>query len=92
MAKKRTTKSFTGCVICVEWIDTKTYGGWHEKTSSDRLADFPFHQARTWGICLEDTAERILVAGTDSPGGDVSDVTTIPRGCIKRVAEWAAKT
>lgn len=72
--------------VVVEWWDANTLACW---TDRDTL-NLDVAAAETHGVLLEVTAEKLVVAGTASPGeGGESDqvhlLIAIPRGMVRRV-------
>ena len=87
------------CVVQVKWVDTNTYSGWQEVPEPrpaymDHITQkFKYEHAVTYGLCLLDDEEKIMIAGstTTHDGFDIGDVTVIPKCCVTDIAVLVEK-
>ena len=72
-----------GTVVCVTWIDAIVRDN---VTRSDPLEPVV---AKTYGIVIRDTKDFIAIAHEEFVGSeDLRQVTTIPRGMVKKVDRY----
>ena len=70
--------------VQVSWCDSTSRGRWVE---SSIAKDYKVAEIRTVGLLVEKTKHEVVVALNTDEDGDVSDVITIPRGCIRSITE-----
>ena len=77
-------------IVLVEWWDSCSQGAnWIHRADAKNLC--PSHCV-TMGIVLNETPDFITLAGSNStPNFNVSDVTSIPHGCIKKIYKLGIK-
>lgn len=75
-----------GPLVEVEWMDTLTTIGWQDDHDlQELLAGEPGWPCITVGYLITQGPDRIVLCSTASAGLGKSEVTVIPRGCVKRI-------
>ena len=67
-------------VVTVHWNDACAHFGWRDPKSIDPVA-----RCQTRGFLVRSDKNTVSVALSVGEAGDVSEVMTIPRGCIDRI-------
>ena len=75
--------------VQVNWCDSTSRGRWVE---SGIAQGYRAASIRTVGLLVKRTKHEVVVALNIDEDGDVSDVITIPRGCIRSITELRDKT
>ena len=70
--------------VQVSWYDSTSRGRWVE---SSIARDYKPAGIRTVGLLVKKTKREVVVALNTDEDGDVSDVITIPRGCVWSITE-----
>ena len=65
----------------VTWIDSCTHSGW-DRYTKDELT---LCQCTSVGIRVPSPKGTVALAGSKGATGQLSDVMTIPRSCVKKI-------
>ncbi len=74
-------------MVCVEWVDSNSWGGWHGK--QEMKDDASNLKCCTVGMLISETAELVNIVQSSSAMGSFDSRMTIPRVAIKRMRRLA---
>ena len=80
-------KKFVGKVVHVTWRDPTGKSGWTDEPLKDHSAP-----SETWGLIVGfNDRKELIMAGSRTEDGDVSDRNAIPLALIESVEEFVPK-
>ena len=71
-------------LVRVQWLDTMALSGWK---SRETVCEHKPSVVNSFGILLEDTEEKLTIAGSYDDQGHVSDVNVIPKKCVVSIVQ-----
>lgn len=72
-------KLLPGSAVCVEWADSKAYGGW----IYDARRPLEVARIRSLGYVIQTRPDGLSISTSVTTEGDATDVLSIPWGAVR---------